>query len=179
MNKSLIALSESPLQKKRLCEKKYPQEKLKKATAVFKSRILNIDPDPEQDAIPLSSDREIINQLKEKYNSTDDKSIRMQILTTLPKSWTLKDIQDEFNVSDYTARKAKNLIKEKGVTSCPDSKPGKTWDSETAKKVIVWECESKSNDAGKKKDFISLKINGKWENVIIILYNLYEAFCIA
>ena len=58
LNRSLIALSESPIQKRRLCENKYPQEKFKKATAVFKSKVLNMDSDPEQDTIPLSSDCE-------------------------------------------------------------------------------------------------------------------------
>ncbi|XP_054711072.1 uncharacterized protein LOC129220668 [Uloborus diversus] len=136
LNKSLIALNESPLQKKRL--------------------------DPEQDDIPMSPDREIINQLKEKYKSTDDKSIRMQILTTMPKSWTLKDYQDEFDVTDYTARKAKNLVKEKGVMSCPDPKPGKTLDYETAKKVTdLYESEEISRMMPGKKDFISLKISNK------------------
>lgn len=61
----------------------------------------------EQDAIPFSFDLEIICQLKEKFDTTDDKSIRIQILTKLPKSWILKDIQD-FGVSDYTARKTKS-----------------------------------------------------------------------
>ena len=156
---------------------------MKKETAVFKSRILNIDPDPEQDVIPipLSSDREIINQLKEKYNNTDDKNIRVQILTTLSKSWILKDIQDEFNVSDYTSRKVKNLVKEKGVMSCPDPKPGKTLDSETAKKVIdLYESEEVSRMMPGKKDFISLKVNGKREHVQkkLILCNLREAFAL-
>ena len=142
LNRSLIALSESPIQKRQLFEKKYPQEKFKKATTVFKSKVLNMDSDPEQDTIPLSSDCEIINQLKEKFHTTDDKSIRMQILTTLPKSWTLKDIQDELGVADYSARKAKSLVREKGVMSCPDPKPGKTLDLETAEKVTdLYECK--------------------------------------
>ena len=57
--------------------------------------------------------------------------MRIQILTTLPKSWTLTTIKTEFGVSNFPARKAKKLLHEKGSMSPPDPKPGRTLDPAT------------------------------------------------
>ena len=54
---------------------------------------------------------EMIQQLKEKFRSTAQRSEQLQILTVLPKSWSLKRIQQEFLVSNYMARKSKDLVK--------------------------------------------------------------------
>ena len=67
---------------------------------------------------------EMILKLKEKFQVTTKRSEQVQILTVLPKSWTKKRIQAEFGVSDYMARKSKQLVREKGILSTPDPKPG-------------------------------------------------------
>ena len=36
---------------------------------------------------------EMIKQLKEKFNETEEKSVKVQILTLLPMSWTIKKIE--------------------------------------------------------------------------------------
>ena len=59
---------------------------------------------------------EIIKQLKEKF-STVGRSERIQILTAL---WSIRKIQEEFGVSDFMARKVKQLVREKGVLSTPN-----------------------------------------------------------
>lgn len=67
--------------------------------------------------------RYLINQLTEKFNSTTNVykyKIYNLILTTLPKSWALKQIETKFGVTNFIARKAKSLVKEKGVMSFPD-----------------------------------------------------------
>ena len=66
---------------------------------------------------------EIIKQLKEKF-STVKRSEKIQILTVLPKSWSIRRVQEEFGVSDFMARKAKQLVREKGVMSTPNPIPG-------------------------------------------------------
>ena len=48
----------------------------------------------------------------------------MQILTILPQSWSVRRIQSEFGTSNYMARKAKNLVREKGVLATPNPKLG-------------------------------------------------------
>lgn len=50
---------------------------------------------------PLISEKfarpEMIMQLKEKFDSTVNKSEKVQVLTVLLRSWTIVDIQKEFN----------------------------------------------------------------------------------
>ena len=67
---------------------------------------------------------EMIQQLKEKFQSTAQRSEQLQIFTVVPKSWSLKKIQQEFGVSNYMARKSKDLVKKEGgsFSSWP-----KTW----------------------------------------------------
>lgn len=98
LNRSLIAIEETPIKTKRLSEKKYPEAKIKKVTDAFRTKVLNLNPSSSSSDSAEYVDSEIIKQLKEKFNSTTDKSVRMQILTTLPKSWTLKKIETEFGV---------------------------------------------------------------------------------
>lgn len=108
-----------------------------------------------------------------------DKSKKMQILTTLPKNWTIQKIEDEFGVSNFTAHKAKRRLKEKGIMAFPDPKPGKTLNENTANKIKnFYESEEISRHMPGKKYFISVKINGKREHVQkkLILGNLRELF---
>ena len=48
----------------------------------------------------------------------------MQILTVLPKSWTVKKIQEEFGVTKHTAQRSKKIVEEQGVLSLPRPKAG-------------------------------------------------------
>ena len=71
-----------------------------------------------------NDESEMLQQLKEKFHSTSQNSEKVQILTVLPKSWSIQKIQTEFGVSNFMARKVKQLVKEKGVLSSPDPCPG-------------------------------------------------------
>ena len=48
----------------------------------------------------------------------------MQILAILPKSWPIRKVQSEFGATNYMARKAKDLVREKGVFATPNPKLG-------------------------------------------------------
>nr|CAD7568138.1 unnamed protein product [Timema californicum] len=157
LNRSLIAINESPIKKHRLLEKIYPAEKLKRVSEAFKFKVLETSDTSDSLETPSPGD-EILLQMKEKFRTTTDKSVIMQILTTLPYSWTIQKIQDEFGVANYTARKAKILQKEKGIMSYPDSKPGKTLKREIAAKVqSFYESEEESRIMPGRKDFVSVK----------------------
>ena len=65
-----------------------------------------------------------LKQLKEKFYTTTKKSEKVQILTILPKSWSVKKIQSKFGTFNYMARKAKDLVREKGILATLDPKPG-------------------------------------------------------
>ncbi len=72
----------------------------------------------------LGDEDETIEQLREKFKLSTSRSEQLQILTVLPQSWTLKKIQDVFRTSDYMARKSKQLVRDKGILSTPNPKPG-------------------------------------------------------
>lgn len=127
----------------------------------------------------VNVDSEIILQLKEKFQNTQNKSEKFLILTTLPKSWTVRQIENEFHVSNRMARKAKALVKENGIMSCPYPKPGKTLDKTIVDKVKdFYNCDDVSRMMPGKKDFVSMKVNGKKEHVQkrLVLLNLKECY---
>ena len=72
--------------------------------------------------LSVSDAEEIVQQLKEKFNSTTARSERIKILSVLPKSWSNRKIAKEFGVSRYLARRAKELLAEKGILSSPNPK---------------------------------------------------------
>ena len=48
---------------------------------------------------------EMIQQLKEKLLSCETTGQKVQVLTVLPKSWSIQKIVEEFGVINYLARK--------------------------------------------------------------------------
>ena len=59
----------------------------------------------------------------------------MTILSVLPMRWSCQKIEHEFGVSNYMARAVKALVKEKGVLSTPNPKPGRTVSENVAESV--------------------------------------------
>ena len=78
----------------------------------------------------------MLQQLKEKFHSTSQNSVKVQILTVLPKSWSIQKIQSEFATSNFMARKAKQLVKDKGILSSPDPRPGQQLSQEVLDNVV-------------------------------------------
>ena len=68
---------------------------------------------------------EIIVQLKGKYAKAQ-RSEKVQLLTILPKSWSFRKIEAEFVASNFMVRKAKELVREKGIMSTKNPKPGRS-----------------------------------------------------
>ena len=56
----------------------------------------------------------VFGSCKEKFARAS--TSRSQILTVLPKTWSIKKVQEEFGASNFIARKAKQLVQEKGNT---------------------------------------------------------------
>ena len=79
---------------------------------------------PSTSLAEIDNDSEIMVQLKEKFHLSTDRSQKVQILTVLPKSWSTRKVEEEFAVSNYMARKAKNLVKDQGILSSPNPKHG-------------------------------------------------------
>ena len=106
INQCLSAIGETPVVKKKLQQAKYPKEKMKKIRVAVKKKLL-----PVIESSDIDDESEIITQLKDKFQATTERSEKVQILTVLPKSWTIRKVQDEFGASNYNiwSVKQKNL----------------------------------------------------------------------
>ncbi len=103
VNQCFVDLGETPITKRKLRSKKYSERKLELLMTKFMTG--------EQ-----HGECEILQQLKERFHSISQNSVIVQILTILPKSWSIRRIQTEFGTSNFLA---KQLVKDKGVLSSP------------------------------------------------------------
>ena len=174
VNQCLSAIGETPILKKKLQHVKYRIQKFKKIRAAVSKRML-----PEIRSSNGDDESEIVRQLKEKFKETTMRSEKVQILTVLPKSWSIRKVQDEFGASNYMVRKAKDLVKKKGILSTPNPKVGQILTTETADHVrSFYECDEVSQMLPGKKDFVSVKQEGKCIHVQkrLVLSNLREVY---
>ncbi|CAH1107680.1 unnamed protein product [Psylliodes chrysocephalus] len=74
-----------------------------------------IDDDPEL------TGREIVDELKNKFDNTSKWSEKLQILSVLPSSWSIEKIVNTFGASSYIVRKVKQKVKQDGILFIPDS----------------------------------------------------------
>ena len=59
---------------------------------------------------PIDDGTEMIQQLKEKFRETKRGSEQVQVLTVLPKGWSVNKLQQEFGVSEHLAWQSKKLV---------------------------------------------------------------------
>ncbi len=107
------------------------------------------------------------------------KSEKLQVLTVLPKSWTVKKIESEFGVSNYVARKTKNLVRERGILATPNPKLGHPLAPKTAALVCsFYDSDEVSRMMPGKKDFISIKQGEErvHKQKRLVLSNLKEVY---
>jgi hypothetical protein len=104
-----------------LSKVKYPKENFKKGAV--KRKTFNLT---DSSGSNNSGQGEMIAQLKGKFHITGKKkSEKVQIFIVLPKSLSIRKIQQEFKDLDYMVRTTRKLVTEKGILSSPDVKPGK------------------------------------------------------
>ena len=128
---------------------------------------------------PIDNGTEMLQQLKEKFQSTTRKNEQLQVLTVLPKSWSVKKIQQEFGVSIYMACKSKKLVEEKGILSLPDPVREPSLLQETVDIVCAfYESDDISHVMPGKKDFVSVKKKGQHMHIQrrLVLSNLKEVY---
>lgn len=121
----------------------------------------------------------MLKQLKHKFSQTSSRSEKMTILSVLPCSWSRKRLQDEFGVSEYMSKAVKKLVKEKGVLSTPNPKPGRTLDENTAQLVNdFYNRDDVSRVMPGKKDCVTVTRNDKKMHLQkrLILANLKEVY---
>jgi len=172
LNKTLESIDESPINIKKLRHQlRYPKTKYHKVNKAVKRKVFNLEDESD-------TEYEILSQLKEKFKIAK-RNEKIQILTILPKSWSISKIENEFGASNYMVRKAKKLVDEQGILSSPNLKPGKVLSFDTAKIVKeFYLSEEISRIMPGRKDYVSVNIDGK--KVLLqkhlILFNLREAY---
>ena len=185
VNKSISSLGESPFTAKKLVrQKRRSEQKLKRVNETLRKKLRMDNVPEEKDAHDNSKELEIfyhemISQLKEKFEMSGKRSEQMQVLTVLPSSWTIRKIQDEFGVTNFMARAAKKLAKEKGVLSTPNPKPGRSVPETIIEQVKrFYESDDVSRQMPGKKDCVAMNVNGKKTTVQkrLILCNLKECY---
>ena len=149
VNQCLEEIGETPVVKKKLQQVHYPKDKLKRITTAMKKVIIQ-----DVESSDSGDDGEIIKQLKEKFHTTAERSEKVQVLTVLPKSWSMHRIQAEFGASDYMVRRVRELVKQNGILSSPNLKPGHSIAAETCESVCrFYESDEVSRIMPGKKDY--------------------------
>lgn len=163
----------------------YGQEKLRRFNETIKSKIqtvLEVDlpeenPDLEKSILQKSQDMDkLVDTIKnEIIGATRKKQIQM---LTIPASlqWSRKKIKETFNISDYSARKAQQVYKDKGFLGEPEPKQGKKLSLETIELVKnFYQSEEQCRILPGMKDVVSV---GKkvYERKRLILCNLRELY---
>ena len=172
LNQCLVEIGETPYSQSRARAKGYPREKVKRITEAMQRMVIPGE--------PTDDGTEMLQQLKEKFQSTTKRNEQLQVLTVLPKSWSIKKIQQEFGVSTYMARKSKKLVEEKGILSLPDPVRGHSLLQETVDFVRdFYESDDISRVMPGKKDFVSVKKAGIRHHLQkrLVLSNLREMYC--
>lgn len=184
LNKSLTVIGESPVKTTHLKRKhSYGQQKTEKIKNVFAKKLKILAPDwqveqPSISEIKMNSDdSEIIAQLKEKFLMTKKRSEKIQILTILPQSWSIKRIEKEFHVTNYMAKQAKKLVLQEGVLSMPNKRESRFPKNIEEKVTKFYKSEEVSRIMPGKKDYKTVIKEGArvQEQKHLILCNLKEA----
>ena len=176
LNRYLDEIGETPINKPKFHRStKYSKEKIGKiTTAIQKVATSGLQSDEDVD-----DQAEMIEQHKERFHSTTERSEKVQILTVLPQSWSIRRVQGEFGASDYMIRKAKDLVKEKGILSTPNPKLGNPLAQH--KTELVWkfyESDEVSRMMPRRKDYVSVKQGDQRTHVQkrLVLNNMKEAY---
>ena len=186
VNESLSSIGESPVQLQKLgSRKRYPEEKLDKITGAFRKK-LRLAPKESRNEDKGKGEQksskyfdEVMQQLKDKFRSCEKRSEQLQVLTVLPKSWSIRQIESEFGTSNYMARAAKKLVEEKGILSTPNPKPGKATSEDVVTEIhAFYNSDDISRQMPGKRDCVSMNVAGEKVKVQkrLILCNLKEAY---
>ena len=87
---------------------------------------INLDTSTTEDVDLLQIKAENFDRLtqliKEKLSTIKTNREIIQVLTLAPETWSIKKVENFFNVTECGARKARSLVQEKGILALPDKK---------------------------------------------------------
>ena len=176
VSECLVSLGKTPFDTRKASRSKvYAKQKVAEMTSMMDRLVIGED--------QCGGDKEIIQQLKEKFHSTSERRVKIQVLTVLPMSWSIERIQEEFGASNYMARRAKQLVREHGILATPDRHPGRPNLPESVVDQVTsfYENDSSSRMMPGKKDYVSVvtdhgRVHKQKRLVLGNLKELYQAF---
>ena len=126
----------------------------------------------------LQSFRNVLEELKEKFNKSESYQERVQILTLSP--FTIDKTMKEFGTTNYLVKKSRAVKKEAGVLRLCNKKQGKCLSKELEEEVVkFYESDENSRICPGMKDTISMR-NKNGEKVKyqkrLVLSNLNELY---
>lgn len=81
--------------------------------------------------------REILDQLKETFSRPDTAKLqKILLLTSVPKSWSMRRTAKFFSTTRTMAHNAKELVENNGILTSPNPKKGKKLPSDVVDEVI-------------------------------------------
>lgn len=193
INSSLVDIGESPLKFHAVpshSKSSYAKRKLHSACSVIKTKVCKIletdfSPEKQTENIPKhiqekanDMDR-LVELVKEKLETPVTHREQIQLLTLAPMSWSRKKVAEEFKVSEYTVRKSRELLKEKGIIALPDPRKGKLLDQGIVDLIInFYQNDEYSRIMPGKKDKVSISKNVHQQKRLLLcnLNELYAAF---
>ncbi|KAJ4427156.1 hypothetical protein ANN_24772 [Periplaneta americana] len=177
LNETLTVIGVSPVKKKKIYQKKYPQTKLKQIETSLKEKVFH-QCDTSSDSTN-EPDNEILENLKTVFCLAQDRKTRIQILTVLPSLWSIRKIQSNFAATRHMISIAKDF-NVRGLIMCtPESKKGHGLLVMTTKLVQkFYESEEFSRTMPGKRDFVTVREHGKKKQVQkqLVLCNLSELY---
>ncbi|KAK0169394.1 hypothetical protein PV328_012113 [Microctonus aethiopoides] len=128
---------------------------------------------------PELTGREMIEQLKNKFNNTSKTCEKLKILSVLPSSWSTEKIVNIFGASTYMAKKVKQKVNQDGILFIPDQNKGHPLLKTTEEQIQeFFRSQDVSRELPGKKDYKSVHENGKrvQKQKRLILGNLTEIY---
>ncbi|XP_065063917.1 uncharacterized protein LOC135690326 [Rhopilema esculentum] len=160
--------------------------------------ILNVEPDDLEESdegkeqieefIQKASDLDFLVSLMKEKLEVSCRREKIQILTLIPNSWSVRKASNIFQVPVCMVRKAREIKEEKGILGMPDKVTGKKIKEVLLNAVQSFYCsDENSRQLPGKKDFVSLGQKRHMQKRLLLcnikeLYSLFKAdnpaFCI-
>lgn len=169
---------DSPIQKRKIVQKKYIAHKKRKVVSLISEKIFNENNEGNEQEENINQGDGIILKLKENFEKTNDKQLKMKILSLFA-DWSYSQIKTHFSgVTKHMISIVKKVVDEKGILASPNPKLGKTLTGEVVKRVKeFYESQEITRIMPGKKDCIKVGSGPAKETVQkrLVLCNLKEA----
>jgi len=183
LNEGLRFLGASPIKKRKLTQKRYSEEKVKKITEAIKKKVFHANDDG-PDGVDEDDDDDvtILRTLQESFNTSTDRSHKVQILTIF-RHWSYQKIQVHFpTATRHMITIAKNIAKDKGILGDPNPKSHPSLGADVTNSIMnFYQSDEHTQIMPGKKDFVSVIVDGhkiQMQKRLILnnLKELYELF---